>query len=82
MIGTNDGAAALVVAGASQLKKLGIDTPPLAKIVSWAQVGLDPRIMGVGPIAAIKKAVSNVLCYYCVFVRSTKFWQIQQISFC
>ena len=59
----NDGAAALVVAGASQLKKLGIDTPPLAKIVSWAQVGVDPLIMGIGPITAIKKAVSNVLYY-------------------
>lgn len=61
----NDGAAALVVAGASQLKKLGIDTPPLAKIVSWAQVGVDPLIMGIGPITAIKKAVSNVLYYFC-----------------
>ena len=60
----NDGAAALVVAGASQLKKLGIDTPPLAKIVSWAQVGVDPLIMGIGPITAIKKAVSNVLYYF------------------
>lgn len=59
----NDGAAALVVAGASQLKKLGIDTPPLAKIVSWAQVGVDPLIMGIGPITAIKKAVSNILYY-------------------
>ena len=60
----NDGAAALVVAGASQLKKLSIDTPPLAKIVSWAQVGVDPLIMGISPITAIKKAVSNVVLYY------------------
>ena len=60
-IGMNDGAAALVVAGASQLKKLGIDTPPLAKIVSWAQVGVDPLIMGISPITAIKKAVSCVV---------------------
>ena len=67
----NDGAAALVVAGASQLKKLGIETPPLAKIVSWAQVGLDPRIMGVGPINAIKKAVSNVCCAIVVFLYCT-----------
>ena len=63
-IGMNDGAAALVVAGASQLKKLGIDTPPLAKIVSWAQVGVDPLIMGISPITAIKKAVSNAILYY------------------
>lgn len=57
--GMNDGAAALVVAGASQLKKLGVDTPPLAKIVSWAQVGVDPLIMGISPITAIKKAVDK-----------------------
>ena len=62
-VGMNDGAAALVVAGANQLKKLGIDTPPLAKIVSWAQVGVDPLIMGISPITAIKKAVSNVVLY-------------------
>lgn len=34
---------------------------PMAKIMSWAQVGLDPAIMGTGPIAAIKKAVREAL---------------------
>jgi len=56
----NDGAAAIVVAAASQLTKLGIDTPPMAKIVSWAQVGIDPLVMGISPITAIKKAVSEL----------------------
>jgi len=54
--------AALVVAGVTHLKRLGIDTPSLAKIVSWAQVGVDPLIMGISPITAIKKAV----CMYYV----------------
>ena len=33
---------------------------PLARIVSWAHVGVDPAIMGTGPIPAVKKAVSSV----------------------
>lgn len=37
---------------------------PLARIVSWAQTGIDPSIMGVGPISAIRKAVSNHLSMY------------------
>ena len=61
----NDGAAAIVVAASSQLTKLGIDTPPMAKIVSWAQVGVDPLIMGISPITAIKKAVSDILHSSC-----------------
>lgn len=42
---------------------------PLAQIVSWAQVGLDPSIMGVGPIAAIKKAVSSISKLLLLFLR-------------
>lgn len=40
---------------------------PLARIVSWAQTGIDPSIMGVGPISAIRKAVSNrfSVCLLC-----------------
>lgn len=37
---------------------------PMARIVSWAQTGIDPSIMGVGPISAVKKAVSNCLSVY------------------
>lgn len=37
--------------------KLGL--VPLAKIVSWAQAGVDPSIMGTGPISAVRKAVSE-----------------------
>jgi acetyl-CoA C-acetyltransferase len=56
--GINDGAAAVVLMTASEAAKLG--KTPLARIVSWAQAGVDPSIMGTGPIpasrAALKKA--------------------------
>ncbi len=56
--GINDGAAAVVLMRASQAAKEG--KTPLARIVSWAQAGVDPSIMGSGPIpasrAALKKA--------------------------
>ncbi|MDI1343653.1 MAG: acetyl-CoA C-acetyltransferase, partial [Pseudolabrys sp.] len=56
--GINDGAAALVLMRASEAAKLG--KTPLARIASWAQAGVDPKVMGSGPIpasrAALKKA--------------------------
>ena len=56
--GINDGAAALVLMSADEAKKRGIK--PLAKIVSWATTGVDPKVMGIGPVtasqAALKKA--------------------------
>ena len=56
--GINDGAAVVVLMKASEAAKLG--KTPLARIVSWAQAGVDPSIMGTGPIpasrAALKKA--------------------------
>jgi acetyl-CoA C-acetyltransferase len=56
--GINDGAAAVVLMTASEAAKQG--RPVLARIVSWAQAGVDPAIMGTGPIpasrAALKKA--------------------------
>ena len=60
--GINDGAAAVVLMKASEAAKLG--KMPLARIVSWAQAGVDPKIMGTGPIpasrAALKKAGWNI----------------------
>ena len=56
--GINDGGAAVVLMKASEAARLG--KTPLARIVSWAQAGVDPAIMGTGPIpasrAALKKA--------------------------
>ncbi len=55
--GINDSAAALVVMSAEKAKELGIT--PLCKIVSYASAGVDPSIMGVGPIPASKKALEK-----------------------
>src|SRR5215470_12318548 len=60
--GINDGAAAVVLMKASEAAKRG--KTPLARIVAWAHAGVDPSIMGTGPIpasrAALKKAAWNV----------------------
>jgi len=60
--GINDGAAAVVLMKASEAARLG--KTPLARIVSWAQAGVDPKVMGSGPIpasrAALKKAGWNI----------------------
>ncbi|MCA3350616.1 MAG: acetyl-CoA C-acetyltransferase [Roseomonas sp.] len=55
--GINDGAAAVVVMTAAEAAKRGI--APLARIVSWATAGVDPSIMGTGPIPASRKALAK-----------------------
>jgi acetyl-CoA C-acetyltransferase len=55
--GINDGAAVVVLMTAAEAKKRGIT--PLARIVSWANAGVDPSIMGTGPIPASKKALEK-----------------------
>ena len=55
--GINDGAAALVLMNASEAKKRSLK--PLVKIVSWATCGVDPSLMGSGPIPASKKALKK-----------------------
>tara|TARA_B100000579_G_scaffold291996_1_gene242559 strand:+ start:785 stop:1960 length:1176 start_codon:yes stop_codon:yes gene_type:complete len=52
--GINDGAAALLLTSLEYAKKKSIK--PLAKIISWASVGLDPALMGLGPIDAVRQA--------------------------
>ncbi|MGI6205001.1 MAG: acetyl-CoA C-acetyltransferase [Anaerovoracaceae bacterium] len=55
--GLNDGAAALVVMSAEKAEELGLK--PLAKIKSYATAGVDPSIMGIGPVPATKKALEK-----------------------
>jgi acetyl-CoA C-acetyltransferase len=55
--GINDGAAAVVLMTLEEAKKRGIK--PLARIVSWASAGVDPSIMGTGPIPASRKALEK-----------------------
>lgn len=53
--GINDGAAAIVLMSSEGAEKRGVE--PMARIVSWATVGVDPAIMGTGPIPASQKAL-------------------------
>ena len=55
--GINDGAAALVLMSEDEARSRGVE--PMARIVSWAQVGVDPAIMGSGPIPASRKALEK-----------------------
>ncbi|MEM8691721.1 MAG: acetyl-CoA C-acetyltransferase [Pseudomonadota bacterium] len=55
--GLNDGAAAVLLMSADEAEKRGIE--PLARIASYATAGLDPAIMGVGPIHASRKALDK-----------------------
>ena len=53
--GLNDGSAAVILMKESKANELNLK--PLARIVSWATVGVDPTIMGIGPVPAVKKAL-------------------------
>jgi len=55
--GINDGAAALVVAGAERARRMG--KTPIARVLGFATTGIDPAIMGMGPVEATKKALSR-----------------------
>ena len=55
--GINDGAAAVVVMSAEKAKELGVK--PMAKIVAGASAGVEPKIMGIGPVYATRKALAK-----------------------
>ncbi len=55
--GINDGAAALLLTTLEEAQKKSIK--PLAKIVSWSSVGVDPSLMGLGPIEAVREAIKK-----------------------
>lgn len=55
--GINDGAASVVLASDRAVREHALT--PIAKILSWASVGVDPKIMGIGPVPAIKKALER-----------------------
>ena len=55
--GINDGAAALLLTTLNEAKKRSIK--PLAKIVSWASIGVEPALMGLGPIEAVREAIKK-----------------------
>ncbi|MDO8120751.1 acetyl-CoA C-acetyltransferase [Isoptericola sp. b490] len=55
--GINDGAAALVLASGEAVAELGLT--PMVKLIGWGQAGVDPAIMGVGPIEATRRALAR-----------------------
>lgn len=55
--GINDGAAAIVLASGEAVEKYGLK--PMAKLISWGQGGVDPKIMGVGPVLASRQAMKK-----------------------
>jgi acetyl-CoA acyltransferase 2 len=55
--GINDGAAAVVVSTAERADKLGV--APLGRVVSWATTGVDPTLMGLGPVPAARRALDR-----------------------
>jgi len=55
--GITDGGAAVVIMSADAAKKKGLT--PLARIIGWASAGVDPRIMGIGPVPAVKKLLDK-----------------------
>ncbi|SMS00853.1 Acetyl-CoA acetyltransferase [Vibrio mangrovi] len=55
--GLNDGASAIIVASESAVKEYGLT--PIVEIVSYAQAGVDPKVMGLGPVPAVTKALKR-----------------------
>jgi len=55
--GMNDGAAALLIMSAGKAQRLGLK--PMARIISSATAGVEPRVMGMGPVPAVKKALTR-----------------------
>ena len=58
--GINDGAAAIVLASGEAVEKYGLK--PMAKLIGWGQGGVDPKIMGVGPVVATRQAMAKAGC--------------------
>ena len=57
--GINDGAAAIVLASGEAVAKYGLK--PMAKLIGWGQGGVDPKIMGVGPVPASRQAMAKLI---------------------
>ena len=67
--GINDGAAMVLVCSMAKIKESKLKEP-MARIVAWAQAGVEPSIMGIAPVYAVRKAVG--ICHSIDFVMMTK----------
>lgn len=91
--GINDGAAAVIVASGEAVKRY--DLVPIARVVSYASAGVDPSIMGIGPIPASKKAlaragwsvgdldlieVNEAFAAQSVYVHQQMGWDLQKVN--
>lgn len=64
--GLNDGAAAVVLTSREEATRLGVAGNIKCRVVSWAQAGVDPSVMGMGPVPAVRSAVSPLMqCVLC-----------------
>lgn len=77
--GMNDAAAAVLLMSEAEVKRRNIK--PVARIVGYAQTGMDPKIMGMGPVTAISKLVSlsyamhsNFISFVFLFVLAWHHW--------
>ncbi|MCS6936831.1 MAG: thiolase family protein [Candidatus Bipolaricaulota bacterium] len=70
--GINDGAAAVIVASPEKSKALGIK--PWARVVSWAQCGVEPKYMGIGPVPASQRALERAK----LSMKDIALWEINE----
>lgn len=75
--GINDGSAAVVLMSYAEAARRGV--VPLARIVSWGQAGVEPAVMGTGPIPATRKAVRK-LCFCDTLAQWVTHWLTRQPS--
>lgn len=59
--GINDSAAAVLLMSEQEIKKRNV--VPMAKIVAWAQTGIEPNVMGIGPVSAVNAVVCTYILY-------------------
>ena len=78
--GINDGAAALLLTSLEEAKKKSMK--PLVKIVSWSSVGVDPSVMGLGPIEAVREASKkqNGIWMKLIYLKLTKLLHLKVLQ--
>jgi len=76
--GINDGAAAIVLASKEAVEKYGLK--PMAKLVSWGHGGVDPKIMGVGPVPASRQAMNEAFAAQSIAVARELGFDMEKVN--